>query len=148
MEKSLTEIRTILEAMNRNEVLQSGVELWLIPSYTYATMHIGLAEIQNRIYSCGAIGKHLFENMIAYNDTERASWTQGESWSLGDSPAVAVAVNSACGHYTEEKAPWILEDTSSAEKADSPVIRIYSDVDARFTLEDFICKLQLEYGQE
>lgn len=133
------------DIMAANEVLQSGVKIWLIPSYVYTTMHIGLAEIQNKIYPCGEIGKHLFENMVAYNGTEQASWTQGESWSLGDSPSVAVAINPGCGHYAKKRAPWIQQDTSSMAKEDSPMIRIYSDVDSRFVLEDFISKLQLEY---
>ena len=128
-----------------NEVLQSGAKIWLIPSYVYSTMHIGLAEIQKRIYPCGAIGRHLFENMVAYNRTEGASWTQGESWSLGDSPSVAAVLNPGCGHFTEIPAPWINEDTSSSPKDDSPVIRIYSDMDSRYVLEDFIGKLQLLY---
>lgn len=129
-----------------NEVLQSGAKIWLIPSYVYSTMHIGLAEIQRRIYPYGAIGKHLFENMVAYNQTENAYWTQGESWSLGDSPAVAVTLNSGCGHFIEAPAPWVNEDTSSSKKDDSPVVRIYSDVDSRYVLEDFISKLQLMYA--
>ena len=128
-----------------NEVLQSGAKVWLIPSYVYATMHIGLAEIQNRIYPCGAIGRHLFENMVAYNRTEGAAWTPGESWSLGDSPSVAAVLNPGCGHFTEIPAPWINEDTSSSPKEDSPVIRIYSDMDSRYVLEDFISKIQLLY---
>lgn len=129
-----------------NEVLQSGTRIWLIPSYVYTTMHIGLAEIQNRIYPYGEIGRHLFENMVSYNMTDEAAWTQGESWSLGDSPSVAVTLNPECGHYAETKAPWVGEDTSSVPREDSPLIRVYSDVDSRYVLEDFINKLQLQYS--
>lgn len=64
----------------------------------------------------------------------------------GNSPAVAVTLNSGCGHYIEAPAPWVNEDTSSSQKADSPVVRIYSDVDSRYVLEDFINKLQLMYA--
>ena len=129
-----------------NEVLQSGARIWLIPSYVYTTMHIGLAEIQNRIYPYGEIGRHLFENMVSYNMTDEAAWTQGESWSLGDSPSVAVTLNPECGHYAETKAPWVGEDTSSVPREGSPLIRVYSDVDSRYVLEDFINKLQLQYS--
>lgn len=109
-------------------------------------MHIGLAEIQKRIYPYGEIGRHLFENMVSYNMTDEAAWTQGESWSLGDSPSVAVTLNPECGHYAETKAPWVGEDTSSVPREDSPLIRVYSDVDSRYVLEDFINKLQLQYS--
>jgi len=128
-----------------NYVLSSGVKLWLVPSMVYSTITIGLAEIQNRIFPCGNIGKHLFENMVAYNNTPGASWTAGESWSLGDSPAVAIAINPGCGHYKDVVAPFINEDTSSSRKEGNPIIREYTDVDSRYILEDLIAKLELIY---
>ena len=126
-----------------NLVLSSGVKLWLVPATVYTTIHIGLAEIQSRIAPLGAIGRHLFDQMVAYNNSDEAAWTQGESWSLGDSPAVAIAMNPGCGHYFETVAPEILPDTSSARKAGNPVIREYKDVDSRFIIEDLIAKLQI-----
>ena len=33
-------------------------------------------------------------------------------------------------------------------KEGMPVIRVYKDIDSRYILEDFICKLQLEYGRQ
>ena len=131
-----------------NYVLGSGVKLWLIPSTVYTTITIGIAEVQRKIAPCGAIGEHLFTNMVSYNRTDKASWTQGESWSLGDSPAIAVAMNPGCGHFEETPAPYIHKDTSSSYKEGMPVIRVYKDIDSRYILEDFICKLQLEYGRQ
>jgi len=126
-----------------NIVLSSGVSLWLVPSYVYTTITIGIAEIQRRISPCGRIGAHLFEQMVAYNNSEFAFWTAGESWSLGDSPAIALAINQGCGHFKEVRAPYINDDTSSSEKADNPMIREYTDVDSRYILEDLIAKLEL-----
>lgn len=131
-----------------NEVLSSGTNLWLVPSNVYTTITIGIAEIQNDIYPCGAIGRHLFENMVAYNNSEGAQWTQGESWSLGDSPAIALAINPGCGHYKEIVAPIVCEDTSSSFDFDNgvenrPVIRLYTDADSRYILGDLIAKLKL-----
>lgn len=131
-----------------NYVLGSGVRLWLIPSTVYTTITIGIAEVQRKIAPCGAIGGHLFANMVSYNMTDKAFWTQGESWSLGDSPAVAVALNPGCGHFEEVPAPYINEDTSSSYREGMPLIRVYRDIDSRYVLEDFICKLQLEYGEQ
>ena len=131
-----------------NLVLRSGVKLWLVPSTVYSTITIGIAEVERKIYPCGKIGRHLFENMIEYNMSDGASWTQGESWSLGDSPAIALAINPGCGHFEDVPAPYINEDTSSSYKEDNPIIRVYKDVDSRYILEDFISKLQLEYGNE
>ncbi len=126
-----------------NLVLSSGTELWLVPSTVYTTITIGIAEIQKRIRPCGDIGRHLFEQMVAYNNSQFAGWTKGESWSLGDSPAIALAINPDCGHYKYVKAPHICEDTSSAICEDNPVVKLYTDVDSRYILEDLIAKLEL-----
>lgn len=126
-----------------NYVLGSGVNLWLVPSHVYTTVNIGIAEIQRRIKPCGMIGEHLFRNMVDYNNSSFANWTQGESWSLGDSPAIAIAINPGCGHYHDATAPFVAKDTSSVVKEDNPKIRIYTDVDSRYILEDFIAKLEI-----
>ena len=128
-----------------NEVLTSGTDLWLVPSDVYTTINVGLAELKLKVYPYGEIGKHLYENMIEYNMSPYAGWTKGESWSLGDSPAIALALNPDCGKYVNEPAPHINEDTSSSVKPGNPVIRIYKNVDSRYILEDFFAKLQLNY---
>ena len=129
-----------------NFVLRKAARLWLVPSYVYTTVHIGIAEIERRIAPCGQIGRHLFENLIRYNNSEGAGWTQGESWSLGDSPAIALAINPGCGRFEMAAAPQVLEDTASEECPGNPVIRIYKDVDSRYILEDLIAKLELIEG--
>ena len=130
-----------------NEVLQSGMDLWLVPSDVYTTINVGISELELKVAPYGAIGRHLFDNLITYNLSEIAGWTQGESWSLGDSPAIAIAINPGCGRYVETQAPLVVEDTSSISKADNPVIRIYTSVDSRYILEDFFAKLRLNYGK-
>lgn len=130
-----------------NSVLKSGADLWLVPSTVYTTITIGLAEIQRRIYPCGEIGRHLFTQMVDYNNSEYAGWTKGESWSLGDSPAIAIALNPDCGHFEYVKAPLVNENTDSVVCETNPVIRLYKNVDSRYILEDFIAKLELYTGK-
>ncbi len=142
-----TEFNATNDIPAANYVLQSGVNLWLVPSNVYITINIGIAEIQRRIKPCGKIGQHLFQNLVDYNMSQFAGWTQGESWSLGDSPAIAVTINPGCGHYHEATAPLVLDDTSSGVKEDNPKIRIYTDVDSRYILEDFIAKLEIFSGR-
>ena len=131
-----------------NYILSHAKNLWLIPSSVYATITVGLAELQQKVYPYGKIGRHLFENMIAYNNSPGAGWTKGESWSLGDSPAIAVALNPDCGHYVEHEAPFIEDDTSSSFGRGNPVIRIYTDIDSRYILEDFFAKLQINFPND
>ena len=130
-----------------NEVLQSGAKIWLIPSDVYTTINVTLAELKVKVEPYGKIGHHLYHNMIDYNLSDRAGWTQGESWSLGDSPAIAVAINPGCGKFVEAPAPFVNEDTASVAREGSPVIRVYTSVDSRFILEDFFAKLKLFFGE-
>jgi inosine-uridine nucleoside N-ribohydrolase len=129
-----------------NLVLSSGIEFWQIPNNVYGTMHIGLAEIQKKIYPCGAIGKHLVDTMFTYNTLDCAGWTAGESWSLGDSPAVGVVLEPNCGSYVYREAPILNDDTSYRFEVGRPKIRVYTSINSRFIIEDFISKLQLLYG--
>ena len=128
-----------------NYVLSNTDNLWIVPSTVYSTITIGIAEIQRRIRPCGAIGKHLFDQMIEYNHSEGATWTMGESWSLGDSPAIALAINPGCGTYEYVPAPIIGDDTASLIGEHRNSIRMYTSVDSRYILEDLIAKLELFY---
>lgn len=129
-----------------NLVVSSGVSFWQIPNNVYSTMLIGIAEIQKKILPCGKIGKHLFKNLVDYNMSPHAGWTAGESWSLGDSPAVGVALEPNCGKYVMREAPIFNEDTSYRFEKGRPLIRVYTSINSRFIIEDFISKLQLIYG--
>lgn len=130
-----------------NIVVSSGTEFWQIPNNVYGTMKIGIGEIQKRIAPCGEIGRHLFKNLVEYNNSPQAVWTQGESWSLGDSPSVGVAIDPDCGSYIYREAPVLRDDTSYKFERGRPRIRVYQSIDSRFVLEDFISKLQLTYGE-
>lgn len=138
-----------IEAINL--VISSGVKFTQIPVNVYGAMRISLAEIQDRIAPCGDIGKHLFENMTGYNMTDRAFWTAGESWSIGDSPAVGIALDPDCGRYIYRKPPVFNDDTTYAADAScndpgfSRKIKVYTSVDSRFIIEDLIAKLRLLY---
>ena len=131
-----------------NYILESGAEIWLVPSDVYVTVTVGLAELKVKVFPYGKIGKHLYENMIEYNLSPYAGWTQGESWSLGDSPAIALAINPGCGRFEYEPAPHINEDTTSTLRPGNPVIRVYKSVDSRYILEDFFAKLKLFCGEK
>ena len=134
------------DVASANFVLSSGADIWLIPSTVYSTITLSLAEIQKKVYPCGKIGKHLFENMVNYNMTERAAWTKGESWAIGDNPAPAAVLNPDCGHWITHEAPHVNDDTSSSFGNGLPAIRIYTDMDSRYILEDMFAKLSLCYG--
>lgn len=126
-----------------NIVLSSGADLWLVPYTVYRTMHISIAELQWRLSGTGPIGDFLFTNLTAYNEGPYSWWTSGESWSLGDSPAVGIAIKPDCGTFHYAPAPVIHHNSTSSFSADRPLIRIYDSVDSRFILEDMFAKLHL-----
>lgn len=128
-----------------NVVFASGTDLWLIPNTVYGTMHIGFAEIQQKIYPYGKIGKFLYEYLISFYSSENAAWSAGESWSLGDSPAVGVTLEPNCGTSVRRRAPSLREDGSYEFPEDNPYIKVYTSINSRFILEDFTCKLQIVY---
>lgn len=128
-----------------NFVIGCGGDLTLVPSNVYGSMRISLAEIQRRIYPLGKIGKHLFENMVSYNMQKWAGWTSGESWTLGDNPAVGIALDDSAGVYTYAQAPIFNPDTTWKYAEGRPVIRVCTRIDSRFILEDLIARLEIEY---
>ena len=131
-----------------NRVLQSGAEVWQIPADVYGTIRVGLAELQEQVMPYGAIGRYLFEQMVAYNATPEADWTAGESWSLGDSPAVAAVLHPACGHFGPQKVKTVNEDTSYSPLEGGREIRVYRDLDSRYLLGDFYAKLHLLFPRD
>lgn len=61
--------------------------------------------------------------------------------------AVGVVIDPDCGFYHETEAPIILDDTTNKFEKGRPKIRVYTSVDSRFILEDFIAKLEVLYGK-
>lgn len=126
-----------------NTVLSSNAPLWQIPICTYATMRVGLAELQCRVAPYGRTGKYLFEQMVQYNLTPQANWTAGESWSLGDSPAVGVVLHDTCGKRHWQTPLRITKDTGYGEELNARKILVYDSIDSRYLMEDFYAKLSL-----
>ena len=133
-----------------NVVLQSSMPLWQIPSHVYKQMTVSLAELQYRVAPCGAIGRYLFAQMVEYN-TARASsagWPHGEVWSLGDSPTIGVLLEEVekTDIYTMVPAPRVrYEDMAYLPGKSVREIRLYHQINARLTLEDFYAKLAINY---
>ena len=83
-----------------NEVLQSGAQIWLIPSDVYTTINVTLAELKVKVEPYGKIGHHLYHNMIDYNLSDRAGWTQEETELLWKE--IRAAANAGARAYENE----------------------------------------------
>ena len=51
-----------------------------------------------------------------------------------------------CGGSVRRVAPWVNEDTSYTYAEEGPTIKVYTSINSRFIIEDFICKLQILYS--
>ena len=50
-----------------NVVMKSKVQVWQIPMTVYRMMAVGYAELNERVYDKGAIGKYLVEQLVEWN---------------------------------------------------------------------------------
>lgn len=126
-----------------NVIMDSPVSLWQIPQDVFTRVKIGLAELEHKVKPCGEIGKYLFGQLVRYNEEQAHGWPKGESWILGDSPAVGVLLDDHEFGYEEKPAPRFSPDMHYIHRRSGRKIRVYHYIDARFTLEDLFAKLAL-----
>lgn len=133
-----------------NVVFDSDIPLWQIPSNVYNLMRIGIAELAYKVRPYGEIGNYLYQQLIDFNYARRTlpHWPKGESWILGDSPAISVLIDDHEGHYSMVDAPRVTSDGMYISGKSSRQIRLYDYIDPRFTFEDFFAKLALQYGSK
>ena len=154
------EFNTMNDPAAFNAVMNSGAAVWAVPEEVYATMQTGMMELYERVASCGEIGKYLYEKtaqtaismaqMIPGDPNasalERAiAFPNGESWSLGDSPAVGILLMHHAGEYREVAAPNVKPDGTYFIPDQNRRIRWYTTINQRFVLEDFFAKLSYFY---
>jgi len=142
-------LRNDIEAANI--ILQSEIELWQVPSNVYSRMLTSFAELQDRVQPHGEIGQYLFRQMLDFNQfcAEKytsMAWPRGESWSLGDSPAVGLMLDPQDYAWTSQEAPQIDQNMNYHFDGNGRAIRVYHDINVRFILEDMFYKLKLFYG--
>ena len=119
------------------------------------TITIGIAEIKRRIAPCGKIGEHLYNNLMEYNMSEGAGWTKGESWSLGDSPAIALALNPDILCFDEptsaldpELTGEVLNVIKGLKSADSTMIVVTHEIGFAHDVADKIIFMDDGYIEE
>lgn len=133
-----------------NVVFRSAIPLWQIPENVYKAMEVTLAELQYKVQPCGEIGHYLFQQMVDFNNKNTAyvPWPHGESWGLGDQGTVTVLLEeNNRGNWDWIPAPEFSKEMYYLHKKNNRPIRVYHTLDARFTLEDFFCKLAINYGK-
>jgi purine nucleosidase len=123
-----------------NVVFRSKVELWQIPSTIYKRMAVSYAELVEKVYDKGPLGKYLVEQLVEWNNL----YPHGghiEHRSLGDSPAIGVMMYPDCGWSQWRPAPEFNAEMNYVHTGRNRPIRVYHAIDQRFILEDFFAKL-------
>lgn len=129
-----------------NVVFASGVALWQVPKNVYEMMPVSLAELEYRVRPCGAIGEYLCDQLDAHAQEPgpRASaFRTGESWVLGDSPAIGLILYEHRFEFDWVPAPRVAADGHYLPGGENRPIRVYRRVDSRLILEDLYAKLAL-----
>lgn len=127
-----------------NAVFKSKLALWQVPMDCYTLMQTGYAELQLKVMPYGRIGQYLFDEMQEFG--MKTHWVAGESWGLGDSPAIGLALNPGCGRSHMQNAPIVDKDGYYIGEVENREIRVFHQIDTRYILEDFFAKLALIYG--
>lgn len=129
-----------------NVIFSSKVPVWQIPKNVYEMMAVSFAELELNVYPHGAIGKYLLEQMNehAKEDIPRLSdFRSGETWVLGDSPAVGVLLYEHRFCFDWVQAPLITKDMTYVQTGLNRPIRVYREVDSHLILNDLYAKLAL-----
>lgn len=127
-------------------IFNSNIELWQVPKNVYEMMPVSLAELEYRVRPCGEIGKYLFDQLVEHSQTDiprKSAFRTGESWVLGDSPAVGLILYEHRFDFEYISAPQITTDMHYVFPNRNRPIRVYKHVDSRLILEDLYCKLAL-----
>jgi inosine-uridine preferring nucleoside hydrolase len=122
-----------------NVVMKSKVQLWQIPMSVYRMMAVSYAELMERVYDKGAIGKYLVEQLIDYNLRMHAGPIEHRS--LGDTPALSVILNPNGGISEWLPAPEFNSLMNYVHTGANRPIKVYHSIDVRYILEDFYAKL-------
>ena len=122
-----------------NVVTKSKVQLWQIPMSVYRMMAVSYAELMERVYERGAIGKYLVEQLIDWNLRMHAGPIEHRS--LGDTPALSVILNPNGGISEWLPAPEFNSLMNYVHTGANRPIKVYHSIDVRYILEDFYAKL-------
>jgi len=129
-----------------NVVFSSDLPLWQVPKNVYEMMPVSFAELEYRVNPQGLIGEYLFTQLMNHSQEEiprKSSFRTGETWVLGDSPAVGLLLYEHRFEFDWTPAPLIGSDMNYIHTGLNRPIRVYKDIDSRLLLEDFYAKLAL-----
>lgn len=127
-----------------NCVFNSKVALWQIPSNTYKTTLVSLAQLKLRVAPMGELGNYLYQQLIEFikNNQETKSWINSECWVMGDSGAIGVLIEQQKGYYEEIEAPCFDTEHNYLYHQGNRKIRVYQQLNNYLIIEDMLSKIE------
>ncbi len=122
-----------------NVVMRSKLEVWQIPMPVYRMLAVSYAELMERVYDKGPLGKYLVDQLIDWNTRMVAGHIEHRS--LGDSPAIGTIMYPECGRWEWRPAPEFNELMNYVHTGANRPIKVYDNCDQRFVLEDMFAKI-------
>lgn len=129
-----------------NIVFQSKMEIWQVPKNVYEMIPLSLAELEYKIYPYGEIGQYLLKQLDEHvkEDIPRTSdFRSGESWVLGDNPAIGLLLYEQRFEFEWTNAPFITNEMNYVKSQFNRPIRVYKNIDSRLFLDDLFAKVAL-----
>jgi hypothetical protein len=141
---------------------ETTVPIWQIPRNVYATCVVSASELQAFVAPYGAIGKWLYDQVANAPDRFKRVLNMGETWTLGDSPLVALTAlgdwvpstvrpfryeRTGSSLYDEVIAPHLNADGTFSSRTDGRKIRTYKTIDTRLMLNDLFAKLRVNFPE-
>lgn len=123
-----------------NVVFGSGVGLVQVPESTYRMCSVGYHELRQKVEPCGELGAYLVTQLVDWND--RWNRTAIERRSLGDSPAIGIALNPGGGVLRERPAPRFADDGSLVAGDGRHRVTVVESFDTRYLFEDMFAKIR------
>ena len=129
-----------------NVVFGSQAQVWQVPKNVYEMMSVSLAELEYRVRPCGDIGAYLCDQLDEHSAEPAAvnnAFRTGETWVLGDSPAVGLILYEHRFEFDWVGAPRMTPEGFYRHDPRNRPIRVYRRIDSRLILEDMYAKLAL-----
>lgn len=147
------EFNLMQDVHGANVIFNSQMPLWQIPMNVYKQLSVSLAELELKVRPYGEIGRYLADQMTEFNlmRADDAHWPHGEIWGLGDQGVISVLMEEQekTDSYEMVPAPQVdIKTMKYIHNDQNRKIRVYHHVNDRLTLEDFFCKLQLNFPGE
>lgn len=135
------------------------VPIFQVTSRAYSRCQVSNTELQANVAPFGAIGAWLYRKVV--DASRETAWNAGETWTLGDSPLVALTAltswvpNDFSGRlryegtsapFAEVFIPRLDEQGRYEPRSEGRRMRVYDDVDTRLLFGDFFAKMRENYG--